>query len=222
MRCNYVNQNFVGEAGVEYYGEEYACYGDAEYKCDPRRYYLEGVVRKHRPGKKRADVRLVVFKHDHMMDYVPEGLGFFFPNTEVFSCGGCHMHYIEKSDLKQFPQLKILNLYENRLKYLPGNLFENTPHLEYFSVSSNPIRSIGKGFFNHTPKLKQFGFFTDCYSWERETDVETKKRSVIKGCEKSRSRPPIVRKAESYSVTANPIIDCEKDFVMREEIVGNS
>ena len=222
MKCNYDNKNFVAENGAVYYEEAYACYGDAEYKCDPRRFYCEGVERKHKIGKKRDDVRLIIFKHDHMMDYVPEGFGFFFPNTEVFSCGGCHLHYIEKTDLRQFPKLKVLNLYENRLRYLPGDLFEYIPQLEYFTVSNNPIKSIGKGFFNHSPKLKQFYFITECHSSDKEMTLQIKIKSVISGCESKTKHASNRRKSDQLIARPNPIIECEKEFVMREEITVHS
>jgi hypothetical protein len=62
---------------------------------------------------------------------------------EAFQAQNCGMKSLEKDDLKQFPNLRLLALLGNELEWLDGDVFEFTPKLEVIGFHSNKLKFIG-------------------------------------------------------------------------------
>jgi hypothetical protein len=91
---------------------------------------------------------------DQVVNFIPEGLGKFFPNIEGLSITASKLKKVEKKDLQQFPNLKMLYLSSNDLKFLPDDLFEGNLELQSFSLFANPVTHIGHNLVTPLMKLE--------------------------------------------------------------------
>ena len=90
--------------------------------------------------------------------YLPEGLGYFFPNLEAIQISSLSMKEVNREDLAQFPQLKVLALSNSDLVSLPSNLFEGNPHLLSIGFRSNKLTHVGRGILTPLKKLQEAYF----------------------------------------------------------------
>jgi Leucine-rich repeat (LRR) protein len=93
--------------------------------------------------------------------FIPESLEKFFPNIEGLSITWSNLTKLEKKDMQQFPNLKILFLSGNKLEFLPGDLFEGNLELQIFSLYNNPITHIGHNLVTPLKKLES-AIFPKC------------------------------------------------------------
>jgi hypothetical protein len=61
---------------------------------------------------------------DQVVNFIPDGLGKFFPEIELLEIANSKLKKVEKKDLEKFPNLKLLVLTQNEIKFLPNDLFE--------------------------------------------------------------------------------------------------
>ena len=188
-------QPILTEEGTVVHDEAYTCFGNAEYACDSRKYYCDGVSKNHLPDKTRTDVLRLDFMLDMGIELMPLDIGKFFPNLEVFECSFGEIYYIEKEDFEQFPKLKVLDLFFNKIKALPGDLFANNPDIVFFDLGHNPIDHVESSFFDKLDKLLAFGFAeTECHPSPDIYPVDELKGRVTEQCIKAgkiikRTRP---------------------------------
>jgi hypothetical protein len=188
QRNDYINPKIIFSNGL-------ACKASEDYHCGVRAYKIEGIVKNQ--SQRMQEVKIFKFQRRRLM-YVLENVGFFYPNIEVFACNYCEIISIERSDLKQFPKLKVLELYDNKIRSIPGDLFQDTPEVVSFEFTSNKIAGIGKGFFEHLKKLISFHMGDNsCYpSEDIWMDNEKKKKDVIAKCTEKMSRKTAKQKLE--------------------------
>jgi hypothetical protein len=86
--------------------------------------------------------------------YFPRGLNKIFKNLKGIQIAGVGLKEIHQSDLKDFPNLINLILYNNNLEILEENLFEFNPNLHYIFLYSNKISHIDRKVFHKLTKLK--------------------------------------------------------------------
>lgn len=102
---------------------------------------------------------------------IPDGLGDIYKNLEAFAVWKSALKTVTSADLKQFPKLREIWLYENELQYLESNLFEFNPSLEYMNFKNNKIKFIGANFFNYLPKLSKAVFWYNVCINDEATDA---------------------------------------------------
>lgn len=91
-------------------------------------------------------------------DFIPEGMGDFFPQLSGFEIAYTKINSLKKADLAQFPKLKELWIYGNEVHTLPANLFEGTRGLHFIDFSGNKIVRIGKGILRPLELLDKVNF----------------------------------------------------------------
>lgn len=67
-----------------------------------------------------------------------------------------HLKSIEKEDLRQFPNIKVLYIVGNDLEWLDGDLFEFTPKLKLLNFNWNKISMVGAGILEPLKYLQHF------------------------------------------------------------------
>lgn len=84
---------------------------------------------KHENGKSNEDVNCLFFLNC-TLPKIPQSIGNTFKNIEKLLINTSKLSSITKYDLKQFENLKVINLFSNNLEFLPGDLFEYTKHIK--------------------------------------------------------------------------------------------
>lgn len=70
----------------------------------------------------------------------------------------CHLKMIERENLEQFPQLRVLRMFGNDLQSLHAGLFQSTPKLEHLDVESNDLKSVGVNIYNTLNNIREIDF----------------------------------------------------------------
>jgi Leucine-rich repeat (LRR) protein len=106
----------------------------------------------HKPSMSHADVQ--GFRSiGATINFMPRGLNDIFPNLIVITINNAGMKELHQSDLKHFPRLRVLSLYDNAITIVEQNLFKFNRELEYINFNSNKIRQIHPTVFDHLNKL---------------------------------------------------------------------
>lgn len=84
---------------------------------------------------------LVIIKQN--LPFFPQGIGNFFRYLKALDFSTTNLNSISANDLKPFPELAWLKLYESNLTSLDGDLFKFTPLLKFLSLKNNKIQHIG-------------------------------------------------------------------------------
>lgn len=79
----------------------------------------------------------------HKFEYFPRGINKYFENIEAIHAGMNNLAYLVKEDMKIFPKLKFLYLYNNVLSNLQSDVLEDNLALEYVSFYANNLKHIG-------------------------------------------------------------------------------
>lgn len=87
---------------------------------------------------------------------IPEHLSRVFINLLQLTFDSTGFKSITASDLKPFPQLKILQIINGKVKTLESDLFKHTPNLELIEFTGNQIAYIGNDILNNLPALQEF------------------------------------------------------------------
>lgn len=136
FRCNYRNYNLSPLSGFRY-----SC--DATVINSGSASSLEKLTGSHVIGKSNKDVGwLVVIRQN--LTFVPEGIAEFFSNLDAFSVQSSSLKTISANDLRPFPRLVLLELFQNHLTSIDGDLFKYTPHLQFAGFRGNQIQHIGQ------------------------------------------------------------------------------
>lgn len=81
-----------------------------------------------------------------------------FVNLEKLSITFSKLKSISKHDLQPFTNLKIINLDNNDLEFIPGDLFEFTPKMKSISFWRNKIKFIGENLLEYASNLEFINF----------------------------------------------------------------
>lgn len=107
----------------------------------------------HLPTKNNDDV--IAFKADAArFEYFPRGLEKIFKNLLSILINYSRLREIRQIDLKPFPKLKHLDLFDNKLEFLEQDLFKFNRDLEVIWLSSNNIKVVDWSTFDGLKKLK--------------------------------------------------------------------
>lgn len=88
------------------------------------------------------------------MMFFPQHMDMTFRNLEAIYMNDGILSVLTQSDMKPFPKLKFLDLFENKLEALPAGLFDFNPHLEVVWFSHNRIFEIAENVFDGLKSLQ--------------------------------------------------------------------
>lgn len=97
-----------------------------------------------RPSNETNDEVEYLFTRGEYLPFMPFGITTFFKNLKALLYQSTSLNNISAEDLKPFPRLEFLDLFDNNLTWIHGNLFSFTPLLKYISLDSNNIKYIGQ------------------------------------------------------------------------------
>lgn len=92
-------------------------------------------------------------------EYFPQYLQKFFPNLKLIMIEFGRIKEIHQSDLKPFPELVSLDLWENDIEVLEEGLFDFNPNLAGFWIFHNKIFHIDYQVFDNLSKLIYIDMF---------------------------------------------------------------
>lgn len=107
----------------------------------------------HIPGRSNSDVTGFVTGSKELK-VIPSGIGNYFPNIQSLTLQSTSISSINKNDLKEFPNLKALEIFDSNLEVIPADCFQNNPHLEWIDLHLNKIASIDGKVFDGLVNLK--------------------------------------------------------------------
>lgn len=97
----------------------------------------------HWIAKTNADVRGFQMKYHKVLTAIPEGIEKFFKDLEAFWWLDGNISTIDSSTFKPFPNLQVINLYNNKLVSLDGDLFQHTRKLRAIHFERNLLEHVG-------------------------------------------------------------------------------
>lgn len=136
--------------------------GKQFYSCsitlvDDGRSDLTAVTGTHLDGMTNSDVTDLVMGQNYNNVHVyklPTNIASYFPNLQTLSWSQADLQTVTVSDLKPFPNLRVLDLSYNFIRRLDGDLFQYNPHIETILFYSDSIEYVGKGIFNNCNAIK--------------------------------------------------------------------
>jgi hypothetical protein len=152
-------------------GSTYTC----KLRVDPS-ITLAGVTVTSATGTQRRSMSEVqgFYSNDKTVNFMPRGLVDVFPNLIFVSITGAGMKELHQSDLKEFPRLKNLHLYNNAITIVEQGLFKFNTELEYIRLDYNKITQIHPTVFDHLCKLNYL------YLWKNECiNADADDRSAV-------------------------------------------
>lgn len=140
-----------------YVGEVYTCYAIVSKSENSR--ILESVHGVHKNGRNLQDVRALQVENQ-VMNSFPKNLNSFF--TDLMAIWFIHSNLLQLSadDLKPYPNLKELGMFQNKLKVLDGDLFKYTRNLNWIYFNENLIQQVGYDLLSGMNELK-YALFGD-------------------------------------------------------------
>lgn len=134
--------------------------------------FLTGVNGIHLEERTNADVKFLDIHNVTDLQFIPKGIGNFFPNLEALHFLSCNLTELRGDELQPFPKISWLRLVGNlHLEIIPGNLFKNKPQMEVICLSSNGINNVGIGLLDGLINLRHVDFlFNKCINKLVEND----------------------------------------------------
>ncbi|KAL7012431.1 hypothetical protein ACKWTF_014849 [Chironomus riparius] len=115
---------------------------------------INSVSGSHLSGKSNADVTCFYSSDSsYVIEYFPRNLDNIFTNLKIIFIYDGRLKEIQQSDLRPFTKLVYLNLYQNDIEFLEDGLFAYNPELKFVSLSYNKIIHIGSQVFDNLNKL---------------------------------------------------------------------
>lgn len=105
----------------------------------------------HQPGKSDKDVDAISFNNS-IVEYLPKGLGLFFPRLTFMQIKSCKLKSVSREDFIGLENLTGLMLPGNEIQSLPSNLFTLMRKLTKISFADNKIENMTSNLL--TPLLK--------------------------------------------------------------------
>lgn len=109
---------------------------------------IQAITGTHTSPNTNANVKIIWILNSKVF-YFPFGLQDICPNIEGIAIQGSKLRELRKEDLKQFTNLREIDLYDNEIEYLEPNLFENNLNLGAILLYSNRISHIDANVFNN-------------------------------------------------------------------------
>ncbi|KAG5669001.1 hypothetical protein PVAND_016904 [Polypedilum vanderplanki] len=100
-----------------------------------------------------------------IINFIPKGIDTLFRNLRAILINFSKLKELRQENLRAFTKLKFLDLYENQIQYLEADLFKYNPDLELVWLSNNKIKFIHESVFENLRQLRSI-YLTgnDCIS----------------------------------------------------------
>lgn len=163
-RCTYRMQTF------QVTGEIYICDPSIIELGDSRTVTL--ILGIHISGKGDPDVE-GIFTVNHNTTRLPTNLETFFSNIRLIFWHVSELNTITADDLRPYPRLQVLSIFDSRLVSLDGDLFEQTQNLRLIEFKTGQLQHVGHNLLANLPQLEMV-LFTDhpCINREANTPDE--------------------------------------------------
>lgn len=138
---------------------------------------ISSISGNHLASKANADVKLVVISKSNCF-YFPLGFSNFFINLEGIKFFKTKFKEVRKEDLKEFPNLRLIDFEGNEIEFLEANLFENNPKLRFIGVDNNKIAHIDAHIFDIFAKSDLDCLFLSNNTCKFEEDIMYDKPKV--------------------------------------------
>ena len=140
-------------------GNIYYCYVDNNPNIlTQKSAQIIGISGSHGSSESNDDV-LGFYARYKKIHCFPQGLEKYFKNLKVIIIGHCELKEIHQADLKPFPDLVYLYLFDNAIEIIEEGLFDFNPHLEFVRFEESKIIHIDPNVFDHLDKLSHFWFY---------------------------------------------------------------
>jgi len=114
--------------------------------------FVESAIGTHKSGHKNDDIKGVYITVG-TIPYFPRGWEKIFKNLLGIHFCGTQLKEVHQSDLKPFPQLRVLYFHNNLIEIIEEGLFEYNPELEFIYLDKNKISHIDPKVFDNLSKL---------------------------------------------------------------------
>ena len=143
----------------------YSCYVENATNLDVLE--VTSVNGNHQEGRTNLDVAGFEWSpHLYVVNSIPTNFDVFLPNLQGFRLMYARLPSVSPSDLKQFPNLKLLSLARNNLTILHEDLLVSMPQLQWIQFSENPLRNISQNLLEKLDDLAFADFvLCDCISF---------------------------------------------------------
>lgn len=134
---------------------------------------LDSVNGAHRFGRSNVDVKTLTVSNNKFLNQIPLNVDKIFPNIVMLEWFAGNLTTLFASDLKQFPNLKVLSLEENKLISIAGDLFRNNVNLQFLYFGKNLLEHVDRDLLTSLTELKQAVFTGNpCINSEATTKEE--------------------------------------------------
>jgi len=195
LECNLAEQKFV-------IGTVLNCAGNASFFGDS----FDVTDVSGTDGYNENSIQSLSIEQYREIDQIPKGIVKYFPQLFRLSLENCGLTSISAEDLEPFPELKMLNLFDNKIQSLDSDLFKFTPQLIYVGLSSNQIIYIGRELILPLKNIENFRIMDNiCISKEVEHSNVTGVMELAR--ELSQKCPPTLTMIENHLLKDSSFID---------------
>jgi len=169
-----------------YLGKTYVCYIQNTVNItSPDAATIDSISGTHLAGYNNDNVEAITIGKGQI-HYFPRGFNKFFKNLRGIEISSTGLKEIHQRDLKDFPKLVALYLYNSNSEILEENLLQFNPNLEWISLHSNKITHIDPKVFVNLIKLKTLQLHKntciDMYASKNSTAIQNIIRTAQLQC----------------------------------------
>lgn len=152
---------------VEIIGNVYHCEGKV--LNSGREQFVENVIGLHVSNRNNNDVKSLHMIHQNMKKF-PVNLHEVFPNLERIYVANSNLRSLTAEDLRHFVDLRVLDVWNNKLYSLPGDLFKFTLKIQRVSFAKNPLKRVGEEILDGLASLQVADFrHTHCIDFRAKS-----------------------------------------------------
>lgn len=145
------------------------------------------VVANHKSTKKNADVNAFWIQESLNCLYLPKGVENIFRNIKGISVTDSGLKSILQDDLRVFPELVNVRLYNNKIATIDSKLFTFNPKMIHMDFRNNRIRSVSVELFDDMDKLNHAWFEANVCDLRRANgkgELRELEKQILERCNK--------------------------------------
>jgi len=149
---------------------------------------INSIKGNHLANNTNSNVKAFVVE-TYTVHYFPTGMENFFKNLELIDIRHCHLREVHQADIKLYPKLRGIVLYNNDIEVLENGLFDYNLNLEMVWISQNKLIHIGLNVFDYLYKLTYLSFESNlCISMSAKNSSTKVKEIIEESKEKCQSQ----------------------------------
>lgn len=140
-------------------GNQYGCLVHSlMYRASEDLQFLTNVTGNHLSGRSSTDVRRLIVNDQDILKRIPGQINDFFPIILSLELNNGNLEVLLAEDLKQFPNLIVLDIQRQKVKTLDGDSFSNTLWLQMINFNGNLLKNVGIGLLQGLSALNVASF----------------------------------------------------------------